>query len=197
MNLIFYIGQGIGLAAAAGLRPFLPALLAGALASGDVFLEFDHTDYSFLQNDVFLLAVVLVAATAFLLQRRFGSELMNKGKAAAVVDGLGLGLGAVLFAAVLAQHHDLAWPGLIGGLLCAGLAQLATRGLLSRARARLKQGAERDAVAAYTDAASLVLAALAVFAGPISFVAVGLFGRLLWGERRRSGEKFAGLRVLR
>ncbi len=32
-GLVFYIGLGLGLALAAGLRPFLPALLAGALAS--------------------------------------------------------------------------------------------------------------------------------------------------------------------
>ena len=32
-NLTFYMGLGLGLALAAGLRPFLPALLAGALAS--------------------------------------------------------------------------------------------------------------------------------------------------------------------
>ena len=36
--------QGIGLALAVGLRPFLPALLAGALARGDVGVDFDGTD---------------------------------------------------------------------------------------------------------------------------------------------------------
>ena len=34
-GLFFYIGLGVGLAAACGLRPFLPALLAGALGSAD------------------------------------------------------------------------------------------------------------------------------------------------------------------
>ena len=32
-NLVFYIGLGLGLAAACGLRPYLPALLAGVLGS--------------------------------------------------------------------------------------------------------------------------------------------------------------------
>ena len=35
-GLVFYIGLGLGLALAAGLRPFLPALLAGAPASSGV-----------------------------------------------------------------------------------------------------------------------------------------------------------------
>ena len=36
MHLAFDIFQGIGVAAAVGIRPFLPALVAGALAAGDV-----------------------------------------------------------------------------------------------------------------------------------------------------------------
>ena len=32
-GLVFYIGLGLGLAVACGLRPYLPTLLAGALAS--------------------------------------------------------------------------------------------------------------------------------------------------------------------
>ena len=32
-GLFFYIGLGLGLAVACGLRPYLPALLAGALSS--------------------------------------------------------------------------------------------------------------------------------------------------------------------
>ena len=35
-GLVFYIGLGAGLAAACGLRPFLPLLLAGALGSAAV-----------------------------------------------------------------------------------------------------------------------------------------------------------------
>ncbi len=34
-GIFFYIGLGAGLAAACGLRPFLPVLLAGALASAE------------------------------------------------------------------------------------------------------------------------------------------------------------------
>ena len=38
-GLVFYIGLGIGLAVACGLRPFLPLLLAGALALRTTFFS--------------------------------------------------------------------------------------------------------------------------------------------------------------
>jgi len=203
MNTILYIAQGAGLAAAAGLRPFLPAVLAGVVASDDLglthrlALDFAHTDYSFLQSAVFLLAVVILLGLAFAIQRRLGAARFEAGPAGAAVAGAGVGLGAVLFAAVLAEHHDSPWIGLAAGLCCAGLAQAASRGLLARTRARLAEGVARDALAVYVDAVALVLAALAIFAPPVSYLALAFFARLLVGARRREGEKYAGLRILR
>jgi hypothetical protein len=49
----------------------------------------------------------------------------------------------------------------------------------------------------YADGASLVLAALAVALPPLSVVALVLCLWLLFRRRRRSDEKYAGLRVLR
>ena len=45
MSLFMDIGQGAGLSGASGVRPFLPALLAGALAREDTGLDFDGTDF--------------------------------------------------------------------------------------------------------------------------------------------------------
>jgi hypothetical protein len=59
VHLVFDIFQGIGVAAAVGIRPFLPALGVGALAAGDVQIDFKHTDFSFLQGAPFLLVMVL------------------------------------------------------------------------------------------------------------------------------------------
>ncbi|HEX3874734.1 MAG TPA: DUF4126 family protein [Solirubrobacteraceae bacterium] len=203
MNTILYIGQGAGLAVAAGLRPFFPAVLAGAVAADDLglthglALDFAGTDYSFLQSTVFLLVVVVLLVAAFVAVRRLGAERFEAGPLGSAVAGASLGIGALLFAAVLAEHHDTAWVGLVAGLLCAGLAQAASRGLLARTRARLAEGPARDALAVYVDAVSLVLAALAVFAPPVSYLALVFFARLLYGARRREGEKYAGLRILR
>ncbi|MEA2298495.1 MAG: hypothetical protein QOF77_1431 [Solirubrobacteraceae bacterium] len=203
LNLILYIGEGAGLACAAGLRPFLPALAAGVLAGAGlelyrgVGLDFAHTDFSFLQSTGFLLAVVVLLAASLLALRTLGAERFEEGPSGAAVAGLGIGLGAVLFAAVLAEHHDSPWPGLVAGALCATLAQFAARGLLARTRARLAAGAARDALTVYVDGVALLLAAVAVFLPPASFLALAFFARLLLGARRRAAEKYAGLRILK
>ena len=42
-----------------------------------------------------------------------------------------------------------------------------------------------------------MLAAIAIFVPPASILAIAAFVVLLFGGRRREGEKYAGLRVLR
>ena len=62
MDFVFDLLQGIGIAAAIGIRPMLPVLLAGALATQDLGLDLDGTDFAFLESWPFLLAAVLVTA---------------------------------------------------------------------------------------------------------------------------------------
>jgi hypothetical protein len=69
LHLLFDIFQGIGIAAAAGIRPFLPGLAVGLLAAGDVEIHFDHTSYSFLQSVPFLLVMFVAAALLVVLER--------------------------------------------------------------------------------------------------------------------------------
>ena len=59
MTLFLAICLGIGLALAVGLRPFLPALLACALARGDAGIDFDHTNVAFMEKPAFLLALLI------------------------------------------------------------------------------------------------------------------------------------------
>src|SRR3954449_7154971 len=68
--LFMDIGQGAGTAGATGVRPFLPALLIGALARGDSGIDFDGTDYSFLESEWFLLVVLLLAVATYAANRR-------------------------------------------------------------------------------------------------------------------------------
>ena len=49
MDLALDILQAAGIGAAVGIRPFLPALLVGALAAGDLGVDFDGTDFAFLE----------------------------------------------------------------------------------------------------------------------------------------------------
>ncbi len=69
MSLFLDIGTGAGLAGATGVRPFLPPLLAGALARGDMGIDFDGTDWSFLESPVFLAAVVGLAVASYAVDR--------------------------------------------------------------------------------------------------------------------------------
>jgi hypothetical protein len=80
--------------------------------------------------------------------------------------------------------------------VCAFIAQQGARSLLTRTRARLDAQAA-GALFLYVEAVALVLAGLAVLIPPISVVAIAFFVWLRLGGRRRDGEKFAGLRILR
>jgi hypothetical protein len=182
---------GMGLAGATGVRPYLPPLLAGGLARGDIGIDFDGTDWRFLESTGFLLAVLAVGLVAYLLERT------ENARAVEIFSGvLGIVLGALLFAGALADGGTEAWPGLIAGPICAFLGWRAIGGLVERARARLDGGAAA-LLTAYADGAALLLAGLAVFVPPVSILAIAAFVILLLGGRRREGEKYAGLRVLR
>ena len=197
-SLFFYIGLGAGLAVAAGLRPFLPALLAGALGSNDVLgVDFQHGGFTFLQSDAWLIAVAVAFAATWLVQLRIGSERFEAGPLGAALAGVAVGVGALLFAGTLSDHHDVSWPGLIGGALCAALAAAAVRPVFARARARLSDSAARQALTLYLDVGGLVLAALVALLHPLGYVAVAAFAWLALAGRRRGGEKYAGLRILR
>jgi hypothetical protein len=203
MSLFLDIGTGAGLASSTGIRPYLPPLLAGGLARGDIGIDFDGTDVSFLESTGFLAAVVAVGVLAFFLERsRANRESPDLGGRAGrgpveVLAGLvGVAFGALLFAGALADNGHPVWIGLVFGPLCAALAWLAVGGLVERVRARLAPD-QAALLTAYADGAALLLAAIAIFVPPLAFLAIPGFVVLLMGGRRREGEKYAGLRILR
>jgi hypothetical protein len=196
-NLVFYIGLGLGLALAAGLRPFFPALLAGALASKKLLgLGFTHGHYRFLQSGWWLVVLAVVLVLAYLIQLRLGSERFASGPISAALAGIGIGIGALLFAGTLAAHGDASWPGLIGGAACAALSQLAVRPLLSGARTRLPDRAAREALTIYVDAAALLFAAFVALLHPLGYLLLALLVWLTMRARQRARKKYAGLRIL-
>lgn len=211
-GLVFYIGLGLGLAAACGMRPFLPLLLAGALASSKALgVSFAVGSYSFLESDWWLLAVAVALVLAYALQLLGGfaptldpseSDAPAGGGGriqylAASAAGIGVAGGALLFAGTLAAHHDAPWPGLIGGFLAALIAGRASGPVIARARRRLPDRGAREALTLYLDSASLLVAGLVALLHPLGYVVVAAFAWFAWRLRAHTGEKYAGLRILR
>jgi hypothetical protein len=192
MRYLLDMLQAAGLGSATGIRPFLPALFAGALGRADAGVDFEGTSFSFLESPVFLAALVVAVAVMVLLARIRPDDPTI----ASALSGIGIGLGALLGAGSVDDRFSVWWPGLVAGGLSALLAVAATRSLIARVRARLDPAA-RAALPVYEEGSALVLAAACVLAPPIALLAIGFFVWLLLGSRRRGREKYAGLRILR
>jgi hypothetical protein len=196
VHLVFDIFQGIGAAAAVGIRPFLPALVIGALAAGKVEIHFNGTDYSFLQHAPFLLALVIGSILLSTAERRLRPEKLFSRPVLLVLGVVSAVIGALLFAGSLARGHYAVWPGLIGGVICAAIGAAATRPLFARVRQRLDASAAA-ALPLYAEGIALLFAALSIIAPPVGPIGLALLLWLLFASRRREGEKYAGLRILK
>jgi Domain of unknown function (DUF4126) len=203
LSLFLDIGTGAGLSSATGVRPYLPPLLAGGLARGDIGIDFDGPDLSFLESTAFLGAIVAVGVVAFFVERSVANRAAKDRRRGRPSDPgdilallLGLAFGALLFAGTLADNGHETWIGLLFGPLCAVLGWIAIGGLIERVRNRLEPD-QAALLTAYADGAALLLAAIAVFVPPLGYLAIPGFVLLLLGGRRREGQKYAGLRILR
>jgi Na+-translocating ferredoxin:NAD+ oxidoreductase RnfA subunit len=193
MNLLLDLLQGLGIAAAIGVRPLLPVLLAGALAAGDTGLDFDGTSFAFLEAWPFWLAVLVVVVGLELAARRGAPDTgltMWAGLAVA------LALGALEAAGSLADDHHPWIIGAVAGVLAAAVGWAAARSLFGRVRRRLDQ-ATAAALPVYGEGLALVAAGASILFPPLAVLVIAGLVWLLSGGRRREGEKYAGLRILR
>jgi hypothetical protein len=201
ISLFVDIGQGAGVSGATGVRPFLPALLVGALARNDSGVDFDGTDYSFLESPTFLLIVLILAVVAYVLNARAeGSrqkaELVDRGAGL-----IGVVLGALFFAGSLADGGQTSWWGLPAGIACAALGYFGVAALFGRARRRLAGQPDartaRSLIDLYAEGIALALAALSLFVEPAGYAALVVFAFLIVRSGGERGQKYEGLRVLR
>ena len=196
MDFILDLLQGAGLAAAIGIRPFLPVLLAGALASADVGLDFSGTDFSFLETWPFLLGVLVLVALLDVAGRRAGRDAVDRAPLLYALAAVAIVLGALEAAGSVADRSDAWWAGVIAGFACAALGFQAARSLFGRVRRRLDEQAA-NALPVYAEGAALGAAGLSILFPPLALLIIGGLVWLLSGGRRRAGEKYAGLRILR
>jgi hypothetical protein len=196
VHLVFDIFQGSGVAAAVGVRPFLPGLVTGALAAGDVELTFDHTrHFHFLQQPAFLIIMVVGAILLAVIERRFAPGKGEPQALTAVIAVAAVVIGGLLCAGAIARSGHPWWIGAVAGVICAGIGLAASQPLLARVRARL--GEDATTLNVLTELAAVLAAALSVVAPPVGVILVGALLWLLIAGRGRSDQKYAGLRILR
>jgi hypothetical protein len=196
MDLALDLLQGAGIAAAIGIRPFLPVLLVGALAVANLGIDFGGTDFAFLEQAPLLAIVLALVALATYAIRRSGPGAAENPPWAYLFGALAVVLGALEGAGSLADHGHAILPGILVGAACAALGFAAARSLLVRTRRRLDADTA-GTLPLYAEAAALLAAGLSVAFPPLAVLVLAGLAALLIGGRRRAGEKYAGLRILR
>ena len=195
MDLFYGICQGLGLALAIGIGGALAALFASMMGSFEAGFHPDGTDFSFITATWFLIALLALVVLTVIAR---GREVARYPLVALLAAA-----GASAFAASLAEEGETAWPGLIAGAIATALAALVASDILDGAIRRAR-GSRSEAAgdAANTliitfAVAGIVLAALALYLPPASIVAAIALAALALGRRRKAGEKYEGLRILR
>jgi hypothetical protein len=194
MDLFLAITQGIGASLAAGVRAAVSALVVGLLALADVGIDFEGTDFSFLESAWWLVLMAVAAVLAFVAARA-GTPVPT-----IVTAGIAVGIGALLFSGSLADEGYESWPGLAAGPACALLAFAAAGTFLSGAQSRLRARGDEDTASfllVYADVTTAVLAALSVLLPPVSILALAAAVWAVVSQRRRAQRKHEGLRILR
>jgi len=196
MDFLLDLLQSLGIGAAIGIRPALAALLVGVLAAGDLGLDFDGTGFAFLEGPAFLFGVVILVALSDVLRRRQGEEWADRGVGLALFAAVSIAIAALEGAGSMADRDHSIAAGVLVAALAATLGFFAARSLFARVRRRLDAEAAR-ALPVYAEGMALVAAGLSVLFPPLALVIVAALAWLLAGGRRREGQKYAGLRVLR
>ena len=191
MDLFLAICQGLGLALAAGIGGMLALLLMSVLAHVGIGWDLDGTDFEWFASEWFIPILFVLNIVAFFHARGSLPKEATRG----VLIGLITLLGAVAFAASLAEETSTWWPGLALGAAAAALTAVFTADFLAGATARSEETA--GTLNLMVAGAGLVLVLLALFLPPASILAAIGIVVLAMGRRRRSGEKYEGLRSLR
>lgn len=192
MDLFLAISQGIGTSLATGIRALLVPLFVGVMARLNAGIDFEHTGFEWLEAVWWLALLVVLVAAAWLLDR----------SDADVPEGVwvvvAMGLGGLLFAGTLEDENYFGTAGIVPGMLCALVGFLAARAFLGGALQRLAARGESGAtITALGDLGAIVVAAIVVLLPPASYLLAAFCLWVLLARRRREGQKYEGLRILR
>src|SRR5918994_2161844 len=143
-----------------------------------------------------LQGVLLLVVALDFVGRRAGRDATDRPPLLYALFALALVLGALLAAGSVADRSSEWWAGAIAGVAAAALGFQAARQLFGRVRRRLDEQAA-GALPVYAEGVALAAAGLSILFPPLAVLIVGALIWLLAGGRRREGEKYAGLRILR
>lgn len=202
MSTFADIGQGTGLATTSGARPFLAVITTGVLAHEDVGVDFTGTDWSWMESWLFLGILAALYIVFWIMDREQKNELIRPGgramEASPTYPVFCAVAGALLFAGTLADHGHASWPGLVAGAVVGFIGYLALGLLFMRANQRLFAAGDPGVVLGLgRDLLVIALTVVCVLADPVGYVVLAAALVLMVTARRREGEKYEGLRVLR
>ncbi|WP_047865293.1 DUF4126 domain-containing protein [Rubrobacter aplysinae] len=190
LEIVLAAGTGIGLASVAGIRAFVPLLLA-ALAARLGLLELPDA-LSFLSEWAFVGVLVGLAVAEAVLDKFGALDRVLDG----VMTPVRLASGALLFAVAL---QSTLWAGAIPELVAGGVIAAAVSVLKAVLRPPVGSGnvgVSDGFISIMEDAVALVGGVVAILVPlvPLAFVAFFLF--FLYRVRRRRAKKYGGLRIL-
>lgn len=183
-----------GLAAAVGIRPFLPAVAVGLISGAD--LGAGLGDFNFLSSWTFLVAICVLALLFWVLEAISEGGLLKR-VVLITLWLVSLTLGALFFAAVLDASGHGPLPGLVAGAAVAALGRGATGAFLKSAGRRVRNARANRLFTVFLEPFAVAVAVLVILFPPFSVAVIAALIYVLASMRRRSQSKYEGLRILR
>jgi hypothetical protein len=177
-------------------------IATGVLAHEDAGIDFTGTDWAWMESWVFIGILAALFVAFWIMDREGKSERIRPGGRAMEANPsypfFCAVAGALLFAGSLADGGQTSWPGLVAGAVVGFIGYLALGRLFMRANQRLLGAGDPGVLLGLgRDLLTVVLCVLSVLVEPIGYVLLVAAIVLVLTARRREGEKYEGLRVLR
>ena len=177
-------------------------ITTGVMAHQDAGIDFSGTDWAWMESWIFLGILAALYVIFWVMDRKQDNELIRPGgramEAGPAYPILCAVAGALLFAGTLADAGDTAWPGLVAGAVGGFIGFLAFGLLFMRANQRLMASGDPGVVLGLgRDLLTIAVTVLVILVDVLGYVVLSLALVLIVTARRRDGEKYEGLRVLR
>ena len=177
-------------------------IATGVLAHENAGVDFSHTDWSWMESWAFIGILAALYVVFWLMDRRGDNQVIRPGgRAMEDVPTYRISCavaGALLFAGTLADHGHKAWPGLVAGAVIGFIGYLALGRLFMRANERLFAAGDPGVVLGLgRDLLTIALTVACVLLDPVGYAVLAASLVLIVTARRREGEKYEGLRILR